>query len=104
MRLVLRFPFLALAALTLVVGGAWHAAHVSPATRYGHALTVFASVLGAPFIVAQRVASSALGPGVVARVAGFLLGVMPYVLCELALMALRARGRSAPRGASNSRG
>jgi hypothetical protein len=91
MRLVRRFPFLTLAVVTLLIGGVWHAVHLDTGTPLGHALLQVVSVLGAPFIWGQRYAAHALGPGAVARIAGFILGLMPYMLWEVLLATYRAR-------------
>ena len=98
MNVARRLPFLALALVTLAIGGAWHAAHVGQDHALGRALFVFVSVLGAPFIWAQRFAGRAFGPGSMARVAGFLIGLAPYVLGEIVLRVYRRRRLASDQG------
>lgn len=89
MRLIRRWPFLTLAALTLVVGGSWHA--TTDGSRSGFVFTLV-SVLGAPFIAAMRWAIRNVGwSPPYTQLAGFLLGVAPYVVADFVLNALRAR-------------
>ena len=92
------WPFLSLAAVTLLVGVAWH---LSGMTRdngtLGRAVFGFVSVLGAPFIGSMRLAGRLLGSSPARPIVALLLGLLPYLIADLLLRRRRATsaGRSA---------
>lgn len=95
MRFISRWPFLTVAAATLVIGGLWH--WTTDGSRSGVVFWIV-SVLGAPFIAAMRWATRAVGwSPPYTQLVGFVLGLVPYVVAELLLKAVRRRRRAASR-------
>ena len=94
MKLVRSWPFLTLAVVTLVVGVLWHLAGVARDDGVLARLLFGAvSVLGAPFIAAQRL-SRTLGDTPLRPAIALLLGLAPYVLADLLLRRRRLRTRA----------
>lgn len=86
---VRRWPFVTLAIFTLVLGAVWHA--LGGGARSGVAFTIV-SIVGAPFIAAMRWATRGLGMSPpFSQVAGFILGLTPYLIAEVVLRVVRAR-------------
>ena len=87
--LVRRWPFVTLAIFTLALGVVWHA--VGDGTRSGIAFTIV-SIVGAPFIAAMQWATRGLGMSPpFSQIAGFILGLTPYLIAEVVLRVVRAR-------------
>jgi hypothetical protein len=94
MKLVRSWPFLTLAVVTLAVGVLWHLAGVARDDGVlGRLLFGAVSVLGAPFIAAQRL-SRTLGDTPLRPAIALLLGLAPYVLADLLLRRRRLRTRA----------
>ena len=95
MKLVRSWPFLTLAAATLVIGVLWHLGGISRDDgTLGRVLFAIVSVLGAPFIAAQRL-SRMLGDLPLRPLIALLLGLAPYVVADLLLRSRRTRTRTA---------
>jgi hypothetical protein len=93
MRVVRSWPFLSLAAVTLVIGVLWHLGGVGRDDgTLGRILFGIVSVLGAPFIGAQRL-SRALGDTPVRPWVALLLGLAPYVIGDLLFRRRRMKAR-----------
>lgn len=96
MKVVRSWPFLTLAALTIVVGILWHVGGVDRDDGMaGRILFGVVSVLGAPFIAAQRLSRS-LADMPLRPLIALLLGVAPYLLADLLLRRRRMRTRAVP--------
>ena len=95
MKVVRSWPFLSLAVVTLVVGVLWHLGGVGRDDgTMGRVLFGIVSVLGAPFIAAQRVSRS-LGDMPLRPLIVLLLGLLPYLLADILLRRRRMRTRAA---------
>lgn len=95
MKVVRSWPFLTLAVATLVVGVLWHLGGIGRDDGIpGRVLFGIVSVLGAPFIAAQRLSRS-LGDMPLRPLIALLLGLLPYVLADLLLRRRRMRTRAA---------
>ncbi len=89
MKLVRAWPFMTLAAVTILIGIAWHAAGAARDDGgIGQAMFAIVSIIGAPFIAAQRL-SRELGTSPLRPVVALLLGLAPYLIADLVLRARR---------------
>jgi hypothetical protein len=94
MKVVRSWPFLTLAVITLAVGVLWHLAGIGRDDGVlGRLLFGVVSVLGAPFIAAQRL-SRTLGDTPLRPAIALLLGLAPYVFADLLLRRRRLRTRA----------
>ena len=85
MRVIRLWPFLSLAVVTLLAGVAWHLAGIGKDDgALGRGLFAVVSVLGAPFIAAQRLART-LGESPFRPWVALFVGIAPYVIADLLL-------------------
>jgi len=92
MKVIKSWPFLTLAAFTLIVGVAWHALGVNrDSGPPGAAFFWFAYILGAPFIGAMTLMTRVVGVPSVRPLLGLIIGLAPYLAADLLL---RQRRRS----------
>jgi hypothetical protein len=90
-KLVRAWPFLSLAAFTLVVGVVWHLSGVGHGSSFlGVAFYWFAIGLGAPFVAAQKAAAVLVSAGKLRPLVGLVLGLTPYLIADLWLRRRRA--------------
>ena len=83
MKIIRSWPFLTLAVITLLVGVAWHLGGVGKDDgALGRGLFAIVSVLGAPFIAAQRLARM-LGDSPFRPWVALIVGLAPYVIADL---------------------
>ena len=83
MKTIRSWPFLTLAVVTLLVGVAWHLAGIGKDDgAIGRGLFAIVSVLGAPFIGAQRLARM-LGDSPLRPWVALIVGLAPYVIADL---------------------
>jgi hypothetical protein len=83
MKTIKAWPFLSLAAFTLVIGVVWHVSGVNRNSgAAGAAFYWFAAIIGSPFIggmtLATRWVNGALRPLI-----GLVIGLAPYVIADL---------------------
>ena len=85
MKIIRSWPFITLSVVTLLVGVAWHLAGIGKDDgALGRGLFAVVSVLGAPFILAQRLART-LGESPFRPWVALIVGLAPYVIADLLL-------------------
>ena len=95
MKVVRSWPFLSLAVVTLIVGVLWHLGGIGRDDgALGRVLFGIVSILGAPFIGAQRLSRS-LGDTPLRPWIALILGIAPYVIADLLVRRRRTNARTA---------
>jgi hypothetical protein len=95
-KVIWTWPFLSLGLATLLLGALWHAARIDHADgSLQMAAYIAVSIIGAPFILAMRLATATFGSSSLTPLVGLVVGLAPYVLAEWLLHRWRSRRRAA---------
>ena len=95
MKIINAWPFLTLAAFTLIVGVAFHLAGVHrDSGPIGTAFYYFAYVLGAPFIGSMTLVTRLVSNSAIRPLLGLILGISPYVAADVLLRRRRRQPKT----------
>ncbi|HEX7939677.1 MAG TPA: hypothetical protein VF483_11880 [Gemmatimonadaceae bacterium] len=91
MRAIKAWPFLSLAAFTLVVGVVFHLVGVTRTSPpLGAAFFWFSAVIGSPFIGGMTLATRTVSISALRPLVGLIIGLLPYVAAEILLRRYRS--------------